>query len=270
MATDIGPGGRSRKPSEEQGGAGWASLGRTLGGVFFAAGLVSRVSKPLADRHDGLGVVLVPGFGCADNSLLLAAAWLRRHGYRPAAARIGLNVDCTSTLVARIERRAEEHAAATGGPVVLLGQSRGGWLSRLVAVRRPDLVRALVTAGTPVLDPLGVHPRALRTARFLTRLSALGLPGLVDDDCFTGECFDENMAALREPLPGGMPALAVYSRLDRVVPWQLCQDPSAECVEVRSSHAGMLLQREFYSVLAPRLSRWATPAEDHYTARQAS
>jgi hypothetical protein len=53
-----------------------------------------------------------------------------------------------------------------------------------------------------------------------------------------------------------MPALAVYSRLDRIVPWELCLDPSAECVEVRSSHTGMLLQPEFYSALAPRLSRW--------------
>ncbi|MFL6124009.1 esterase/lipase family protein [Actinophytocola sp.] len=237
------------------------SLGRVVGGVLFAAGLVPRtLTSPRGDA--GLGVLLVPGFGCGDQALLLADAWLRHRGYRPAAARIGLNVACTTELVERIERRAEEHAEATGGPVVLLGQSRGGYLCRLVAVRRPDLVRALVTAGSPVLDPLGANPKVLRAARFLTRLSAVGLPGLMDDDCFTGECFRGNMAALREPLPDGMPALAVYSRLDRVVPWRLCQDPSAECVEIRSSHTGMLLQPEFYSALAPRLSRWA-PVADH-------
>jgi pimeloyl-ACP methyl ester carboxylesterase len=189
--------------------------------------------------------------------LLLAATWLRHRGHRPAAAGIRLNVGCTTELVARIERRLEEHAEATGGPVVLVGQSRGGWLSRLAAVRRPDLVRGLVTAGSPVLDPLGVDPKVMRAARFLTRLSALGLPGLVDDDCFTGDCFNDNMTALREPLPDGMPALAVYSRLDQVVPWWLCQDPSAECVEIASSHTGMLLQPAFYSALAPRLARWA-------------
>lgn len=239
----------------EAGASSWVSLGRALGGVRFTAGLLTR--RRAARGGAGPGVLLVPGFGCADHALLPAATWLRRRGYRPAAAKTGLNVGCTSALVTAIERRAEHHAEATGGPVVLLGQSRGGWLSRLVAARRPDLVRALVTAGSPVLDPLGVHPKALRTARFLTRLSALGLPGLLDDDCFTGECYDEHMAALREPLPDGIPALAVYSRLDRVVPWQLCQDPSAECVEVRSSHSGMLLRPEFYSVLEPRLSRWA-------------
>ncbi|MFC4859356.1 esterase/lipase family protein [Actinophytocola glycyrrhizae] len=235
----------------------FASVSRTVGGALFVAGLVSGTRKQSAPRDTGLGVLLVPGFGCGDWSLLPAAAWLRHRGHRPAAARIGLNVGCTTELVARIERRAEEHAEATGDPVVLVGQSRGGWLSRLVAVRRPDLVRALVTAGSPVLDPLGVNPKVMRNARFLTRLSAFGLPGLLDDDCFTGECFRDNMSALRGPLPDGMPALAVYSRLDRVVPWQLCQDRSAECVEVRSGHTGMLLQPEFYSALAPRLSRWA-------------
>jgi pimeloyl-ACP methyl ester carboxylesterase len=236
-----------------------ASLSRVLGGALFAASLVPRTLKPSAQRAGGPGVLLVPGFGCGDRSLLLAAAWLRRRGYQPAAARIGLNVGCTTQLVERIERRAEEHAEATGGPVVLLGQSRGGWLSRLAAARRPDLVRALVTAGSPVLDPLGVHPKVVRTVRFLTRLSALGLPGLLDDDCLTGRCFRQNMAALRQPLPAAVPAVAVYSRLDRVAPWWLCQDPSAEWVEVRSSHSGMLLQPEFYSALALRLSRWAKP-----------
>jgi pimeloyl-ACP methyl ester carboxylesterase len=234
-------------------------IGRVVGGVLFATSLVPRLLKPPA-RPAGPGVLLVPGFGCGDRSLLLTAAWLRHRGYRPAAARIGWNVGCTTRLVERIERRAEEHAEATGGPVVLLGQSRGGWLSRLVAVRRPDLVRGLVTAGSPVLDPLGVHPRVLRTARLVTTLSALGLRGLLDEDCLTGECFDHNMTALREPLPDGMPALAVYSRQDRVVPWRLCQDPCAECVEVRGGHTTMLLQPEFYAVLAPRLSRWSAEA----------
>jgi pimeloyl-ACP methyl ester carboxylesterase len=242
---------------DEKTGNSTVALGRLAGGVLFAASLVPQTLKPPRRRDRGLGVVLVPGFGCGDRSLLLAAAWLRRRGYRPAAARIGFNIGCTTDLVARIERRAEQHADATGGPVVLLGQSRGGWLSRLVAVRRPDLVLGLVTAGSPVLDPLGVSPKALRTARFLTRLSALGLPGLLTDDCFTGECFRDTKAALGEPLPAGMPALAVYSRLDRVVPWELCQDPCAECVEVRSSHTGMLLRPEFYAALESRLSRWS-------------
>jgi pimeloyl-ACP methyl ester carboxylesterase len=239
------------------------SWGRVVDGAWFAAREHVLGVTPLAadERGDGLGVLLVPGFGCADGALVLARTWLSRRGYRPAGARIGLNLACTSTLVDRLEERAEEHAEATGRPVVLVGHSRGGWLSRLLAARRPDLVRALVTAGSPVLDPLGAHPGVVRTARVLTRLSALGLPGLLDDDCFTGDCFRENTAALAGPLPDGMPAVAVYSRLDRVAPWELCLDPSAECVEIESSHGGMMMHPGFYRALEPRLAEWATERE---------
>ncbi|WP_433260890.1 alpha/beta fold hydrolase [Actinosynnema sp. CS-041913] len=210
------------------------------------------------DEGAGLGVLLVPGFGFGDRSLALAAAWLRARGYRPAPARIGFNVGCTSELVDRIERRLEEHADLTGRRVVLLGQSRGGWLGRLAAVRRPDLVRGLVTLGSPVLNPLGATSGVVRVARALARLSALGVPGLLDDDCFTGSCYETNVALLAAELPPSVPALAVYSRLDRVAPWHLCQDPSAECVEIRSSHTAMGLHPDFYRVLRPRLASWAT------------
>jgi pimeloyl-ACP methyl ester carboxylesterase len=122
-------------------------------------------SQVTARQGAGLGVLLVPGFGCGDRTLTLTHGWLQARGDRPAAARIGLNVGCTTALVDRIERRLEEHAEATGRRVVLLGQSRGGWLARLVAVRRPDLVRGLVTAGSPVLDPLGANPNVVRFGR---------------------------------------------------------------------------------------------------------
>lgn len=226
-------------------------------------GMVPRLLRDSAWRQvkarqgGGLGVLLVPGFGCGEHTLALTRAWLRARGYRPAGAGIGLNVGCTTTLADRIERRLEAHAEATGRRVVLLGQSRGGWLARLVAARRPDLVRGLVMAGSPVLDPLGANPKVVRVARLLTRLSTWGVPGLLDPDCFAGSCYRTHSAALTEPLPAGVPALSVYSRLDTVAPWRLCQDPSAECVEIRSSHTAMALHPDFYRALEPRLAAWA-------------
>jgi pimeloyl-ACP methyl ester carboxylesterase len=227
-------------------------------------GMVPRLLRDSAWRQvkktqgAGLGVLLVPGFGCGSHTLTLTRTWLRARGYRPADARIGLNVGCTTELVDRIERQLEAHAETTGRRVVLLGQSRGGWLGRLVAARRPDLARGLVMAGSPVLDPLGAHPKAVRVARLLTRLSTLGVPGLLNADCFTGSCYRAHSEALAAALPAGVPALAVSSRLDRIAPWRLCQDPSAECVEIRSGHTGMALHPDFYRALEPRLAAWAT------------
>jgi pimeloyl-ACP methyl ester carboxylesterase len=220
---------------------------------------VWRPSDPGQGR--GQGVLLIPGFGFGDRSLALTGAWLQARGYRPAGARIGINVGCTTELVDRIERRLDEHAEATGDKVVLVGQSRGGWLGKLVAIRRPDLVRGLVMLASPVLDPLGAHPRSLRVVRLLVRLSGMGIPGLLTDDCVSGICFHDVIAALAAPLPKEIPALALYSRVDGVVSWKLCLDPDAECVEVRSTHAGMGFDPDFYRVLDARLSEWADAGE---------
>ncbi|GGM69951.1 hypothetical protein GCM10011609_02110 [Lentzea pudingi] len=203
----------------------------------------------------GLGVVLVPGFGAGDVSLLPAASWLRARGFAPVSAGVGLTVGCTGDLLAKLLHRTEEHAERTGRPVVLFGQSRGGWLGRLVAALRPDLVHGLAMLGSPVLDPTGAHPRAMRIARFLTRLASAGVPGLLDDDCLRGPCYDEHVKMLAEPLR--VPAISIFSRSDGVVPWELCQDPCAECVEVGSTHTGMGFDPAVYEVLGPRLAAWA-------------
>jgi pimeloyl-ACP methyl ester carboxylesterase len=231
-------------------------VSRLTGGLRFvareqAAGIVRR---PL---RAGPGAVVVPGFACADSVLTTTGAWLAARGYRAVGAGIGFNLGCTTDLVDRLVGRVEHHAERTGGRVVLVGHSRGGWLSRMVAVRRPDLVRALVTAGSPVLDPLGANPRVLAAARLLTRLTALGVSGLVDKDCFAGACFQDNASASTAPLPEHVPALAVYSREDRVAPWELCRDPYAECLEITGGHNGLLFNPDFYTALEPRLADWA-------------
>ncbi|MCG8926006.1 lysophospholipase [Lentzea sp. CC55] len=207
------------------------------------------------DQGGGLGVVLVPGFGAGATSLLPAASWLRARGYTPTNAGVGLTVGCTADLLAKLLHSTEEHAERTGRPVVLLGQSRGGGIARLAAARRPDLVCGLVMMGSPVLDPMGAHPSVMRVARFLTRLASAGVPGLLDDDCLSGPCFDEHIKDLTDPLR--VPAISIFSRRDGVVPWQLCQDPCADCVEVYSTHTGMGFDPAVYEVLGPVLASWA-------------
>ena len=215
-----------------------------------------------ATPHEGagLGVVLVPGFGAGDFSLTLPATWLRDRGYVPVGAGVGFNVGCTSELVDRIEQRLEEHAEATGGPVVLLGQSRGGGLARLASVRRPDLVCGLVMRGSPVLDPMGAPPHVLVAAKALARLAAIGVPGLMNTDCLSGTCYEDNVTAISAPLD--VPAVSVYSRSDGIVPWRLCLDPAADCVEVHSTHTGMGLDPDVYLALRPRLAAWAAHRYD--------
>jgi pimeloyl-ACP methyl ester carboxylesterase len=231
---------------------------RLTGTAFTIPRLLTHASWRCGGPHGaGQGVVLVPGFGANEHSLALTARWLRAHGYRPRSAGVGFTVGCTTALVERIERRIDEHAEATGGPVVLIGQSRGGGLARLATLRRPDLVDGLVMLGSPVLDPLAAHPMVIRAARVLAGLAAAGTPGLLDRDCLSGACYRASIEALTRPLPDHVDAVAIYSRTDRIAPWRLCLDPFAECVEITSSHTGMALHPDFFTVLGDRLTRWS-------------
>jgi pimeloyl-ACP methyl ester carboxylesterase len=207
----------------------------------------------------GVGAVVVPGFGGTDASLAVLRHWLTGRGFRTVGAGLSLNLGCTAEMVARLERRVAQHADATGGPVVVIGHSRGGWVGRLVAVRRPDLVRGLVMAGSPVLDPLDARGPSAVLWPWLVRLSGFGVPGLLTRDCVAGRCRETASAGLSAPLR--MPAVSIYSRADGVVGWRSCQDPAAEWVEVRSTHNGMGLDPDVYTALVPYLGRWVAAPE---------
>jgi pimeloyl-ACP methyl ester carboxylesterase len=207
----------------------------------------------------GVGAVVVPGFGGTDARMAMLRRWLCRHGFAAVSAGLSLNLGCTTDMVARLEQRVAEHAAATGGPVVVIGHSRGGWVGRLVAVRRPELVRGLVMMGSPVLDPLDARGPSAFVWPWLVRLSGLGVRGLLDRDCVAGECRDAAAAGLAASLR--MPAVAIYSSADEVVGWRSCQDPAAEWVEVRSTHNGLVVDPDVYCSLVPHLAAWTAPGD---------
>ena len=252
---DGGPGRAGRQRLRRRARA----LGRAVGPAI-GLGLPRLLRHPVwasaaTDAGRGIGVVVVPGFAGLDASMGVLRAWFGRLGYRPIGGGLRMNIGCTAALVDRLERRVAAHAAATGGPVVLVGHSRGGWLCRLVAVRRPELVRGLVMLGSPVLDPLDARGWVLVALRVIVGLADRGVRGLLAADCLTGTCREQTERGLAAQL--SVPALAVYSREDGVVGWRSCQDPAADWVEVRSSHSGMGTDPEVYQAVADRLRHWS-------------
>jgi pimeloyl-ACP methyl ester carboxylesterase len=205
-------------------------------------------------QADAPPVLLVPGFMAGDGSLAMMHGWLRRRGSRTAAAGMWLNVDCGERAARGIEARLRRIAERAGRDVVLIGQSRGGELARVVAVRNPELVSTLVTLGSPVLSPLSVAPAVLNAVRSVARLGDLGVPGMFSRRCADGDCCARYRADLAAPLPDTIRAVAIYSRSDGVVSWRACLDPSAAHVEVESSHGGMSVNRAVYRVLAEILA----------------
>ena len=199
--------------------------------------------------QDPLPVLLIPGFMAGDASMAVLAGWLRRRGHEVRGSGMLINVGCAGRELARLEER----LAGFDGPVIVIGQSRGGTLARALAAGNPDRVAALVTLGSPVLDPLAVSAPVMRTVRSVARLGDLGMPGVFSSDCMDGACCSDFNARLRAPLGPGMPALAVHSRSDGIVDWRACLDPHARCVEIDGSHCGMAVNPAVYEELEPLL-----------------
>jgi pimeloyl-ACP methyl ester carboxylesterase len=204
-------------------------------------------------RGDGAPVMLVPGFLAGDASLGVMAGWLRRIGYRPSRAGIRVNVDCMARALDRLEDQLELVARRHDRKVAIVGQSRGGTMARQLAVRRPDLVDAIVCLGSPVADYLAVHPLVRAQVGTVALLGSLGVGGLFSYGCRAGTCCEEVRAAATAPCPDGVRFTSVYSRSDGIVDWRACLDPAADHVEVRSSHIGMAFNADVFRVVAEAL-----------------
>lgn len=205
-------------------------------------------------RGDGAPVLLVPGFMAGDPSLATMAGWLKRLGHRPCRARMRANIDCSTRALDRLEREVETLAERDGRRVAVVGQSRGGTMARGLAMRRPDLVSAIVTLGSPLNDHFAVHPLVRAQVTALGVLGTVGVPGLFGRGCGSGECCAVFREQATQPFPDGVGFVSVYSRTDGIVDWRACLDPDAEHVEVRASHVGMAVNADVYRAIASALA----------------
>jgi triacylglycerol lipase len=204
----------------------------------------------------GQPVLLIPGFLAGDDSLGLMTHWLRRTGHHTRKAGMRANVDCSEAAVERLLERVEVLAECHEQRVALVGQSRGGTLARVMAVRRPDLVSGVVALGSPQVKPLAIHPLVALQVMAIGALGTLGAPRLFGHSCRSGACCERFWEDLYADFPPGVGYVSVYSRSDGIVDWKACLDPAAECVEVDASHLGMAVNAAAYEAVAGALQRF--------------
>jgi triacylglycerol lipase len=226
-------------------------------GLEAAALMRSRVFKGEGvEDAGGQPVLLIPGFLAGDDSLGVMTQWLRRTGHRTKSAGIRANVDCSSASAERLAERLECLVEATGQKVAIVGQSRGGNLAKVLAVRHPELVSGIVTLGSPQLDPFDIHPLVRVQVYTVGTLGTLGMRGLFKHSCKAGGCCKSFWEDLAGPMPSGVGYLSVYSKSDGVVRWRACLDPDAEHVEISASHIGMAVHPRAYRAVANALAEF--------------
>jgi triacylglycerol lipase len=201
----------------------------------------------------GLPVLVVGGLATNPQVLTPLRDWLQRLGCRTLLAPAQYGIACGQRAAIAVEGALARHVDATGEQAVIIAHSRGGQFARPVAVRRPKLVRGLITLGSPLNRLLGVHPLVLLKVLGLGVVGSLGIPGLFRASCLWGECCRPLRADLWGPFPDQVPFLSVFSRHDEVVPWQSSLDPAARHHEIPTTHRGLITSPAAFQLLAHEL-----------------
>jgi pimeloyl-ACP methyl ester carboxylesterase len=195
-----------------------------------------------APKGDGHPVLALPGFLASDLSMVPMRRYLNELGYDAHAWRMGRNLGGLSRMRDALRERLAEIHASAGRKVSLVGWSLGGVYARDLALQAPDMVRSVITLGSPFANDV----RATNATRLYEALSGERV-----------EDFAELRAAIAGDLP--VPASSIHSRSDGVVNWKTCLlTPSdrSENIEVYfASHIGLGVNPAALWAVADRLAQ---------------
>jgi pimeloyl-ACP methyl ester carboxylesterase len=198
-----------------------------------------------APRGDGHPVLVFPGFTATDDSTWVLRRYLQRLGYEPMPWELGRNLGGGSNGNLRAllnQRLIDAFESSNERKVSLVGWSLGGVYARALARRNPDLVRQVITLGSP----FGGSPRSTTVYLLFEQVSAQPIQQI-----------EKAPAIDPEPVPG-VPCTAVYSRTDGVVAWPIAMErngPLAENIEVFGSHCGLGFNPAVLYAVADRLAQ---------------
>lgn len=195
----------------------WPRAVADFGSLPWAAGWLAT-----APRGDGHPVLVLPGFLASDRSTAVLRRYLAWQGNDVHAWQLGRNLGQRSIGAdgeLLIERLKQIHQH-TGQKLSLVGWSLGGAMARFVARRQPELVRQVITLGSPIS-----HDQRSK------------------------------MRGNSEALP--VPATAIFSKADGIVPWQNAVEPRAaqtDNIQVHGSHIGLGVNPAVLYAIADRLA----------------
>ena len=223
-------------------------LAEVRGILEFNASLLLSPLLMRVPRGDGHPVLALPGFLASDLSMAPLRRYLGELGYDTHAWQMGRNTGGVARLRGALRDRLAEIHAATGRKVTIVGWSLGGVYARHLALQAPELVRYVITLGSPFANDV--------TATNATRLY----------EALSGERVTAD-PELRKVIAGDLPVptTSIYSRADGIVNWRTCllrPSDTAENIEVHlASHVGLGVNPAALWAVADRLAQ----SEGHFT-----
>ena len=207
----------------------------------FGAVLPAWPALQRAPGGDGHTVMVFPGLSASDASTIPIRRYLGSLGYDTQGWSQGFNFGPRAGVLERAKRDLAQACDAAGRKVSLIGWSLGGVYARELAKELPDLVRCVVTLGTPFAGP----PRSTNAWRIYELTS--------------GRDIHREHETYDLPVAPPVPTTSIYSRTDGIVAWQgSIQQPDhgqTENVEVIASHIGLGLNPSAWWAVADRLAQ---------------
>ncbi len=186
---------------------------------------------PKPQQGNGRPVMLIPGYGTGETSMRFIKKYLTALGYDTYNWGLGKNHGNARKLLPLIDNKVKLLSEEYQQPVSLIGWSWGGFLAREIARDEPEIIRQVITLGSPVIG----GPKYT-------------ILGHIEE--FFGYHVQEieNEISNRFQNEIKSPIIAIYSKKDGVVAWQACIDEwshSVLHVEMRNiSHCGLVCSPE--------------------------
>ena len=194
-------------------------------------------------KGDGHPVLVLPGFTTGDGSTEPLRRLLRDLDYRAYGWGLGVNVGPTQRILEGIFERLDRAHDRRGEQVSIIGWSLGGIYARELARARPDLVRQVITLGSPIQM---IENDASSASRIWDSLSKYHAEG------FRSPAREADRPRLM------VPTTSIYSRTDGVVNWKACltrRTDRSENIRVYGSHCGLGFNTAAIYAIADRLAQ---------------
>lgn len=210
---------------------------------------VMHLSEPWLNSQiggDGHPVLVIPGFTASDRSTVVLRNFLSSLGYLPCGWKQGINFGVRHEAFEGVAGILTQLHEDYGCRVSLVGQSLGGIYARELAKLLPDMVRQVITLGSPFNDPDGDASRVSKLYKMFNP-DQLGKSAQISKEHWD--------LAAAPPVP----TTAVFSKWDGVCHWRACLQHGGhdyvENVEVTASHTGMAVNAQTLFVIADRLAQ---------------
>ena len=195
---------------------------------------------------DGHPVLVIPGFTAGDRSTSILRNFLSELGYLPFGWGQGVNFGARHDLFEGAGKLLYALHEEYECRVSIVGQSLGGIYARELAKRLPDVVRQVITLGSPFNDPDG------NASRVTNLYKAFNPQHETKAEQFLHEDWELHTAP-------PVPTTSIYSKFDGICHWRACVQHSGhdqvENIEVLGSHTGMGVNAQTLFIVADRLSQ---------------